>query len=104
MTCKKANLLTDINLAGKVSLHLDYSNLRYNATVQNIRTDSDALRDALSTKDGAWSMFKQWKNNVHNYELISPEEYSKKVQDGTVAFTTHANPEQALYNAISELD
>jgi len=81
MSCQKSNMLTDLNLASKISLHLDYSNLRYNEVVKVIRNDADALRDALSTKDGAWSMFKEWKNRIYTYSLIDDAKYRNKVVD-----------------------
>ena len=104
MSCQKSNMLTDLNLASKISLHLDYSNLRYNEVVKVIRNDADALRDALSTKDGAWSMFKEWKNRIYTYSLIDDAKYRNKVVDWTFEFSSHNNPEIGFQKAMNDLE
>lgn len=87
MDCPKANFLTDLHLSSKISFNVDYSAYKDNAIVTEIRTDADALRDALSTKDGAWVLYKQWKNRLITTEVIDETTLKAKQLDWTIPYS-----------------
>lgn len=104
MDCPKANFLTDLHLSSKMSFNVDYSAYKDNAIVTEIRTDADALRDALSTKDGAWVLYKQWKNRLTTTQPIDAATLKAKQLDGAIPYSDSKTPEAILNDSLNELD